>query len=150
MEYACKYFEVDALRDILDIVYGEDNWSPNRTGDFSPYVIKAAYEGDAVSQEILESAGEDLARTALSVLEQMDGLGKPITVGLVGGVFTHAGDILYDAFHRELAAKAPKARTVLSRSNPVLGALVMGYRNCGGSEEASFRKRVTHELVNKL
>ena len=149
VEYACQYFAVDDLRHILDIVYGQ-SWSPDRAGDFTPYVVRAAYEDDGVSHRLLEEAGEDLARTALSVLEQMHSLKDPITVGLLGGVFAHAGSILHDRFGEVLKSGAPQAKVVHSDCHPVLGALIMAYRRYNGDQEEIFRQRAVDELHRRL
>lgn len=145
VEYACEYFEVDGLRDILDIVYG-GGWSPDVMGDFTPYVVKAAAADDEVSCRILKDGGENLAKVALSILGQMGALGDAIPVGLVGGVFTHAGPVLHSRFGEMLKSKAPKAEIILSEYPPILGALVMAHRRYGGVDERAFRLRVAEGL----
>ena len=109
VEYACEYFEVDGLR-----ISGHCLWwrlVAGCNGDFTPYVVKAAAADDEVSCRILKDGGESLAKVALSILGQMGALGDAIPVGLVGGVFTHAGPVLHSRFGEMLKSKAPKARS---------------------------------------
>ena len=145
VEYACESFKVGDLRDILDIIYGGD-WSPDVMGDFTPYVVKAADADDEVSRKILQDAGESLAMVAVSILRQMDALDNTIPVGLVGGVFAHAGPILHKGFSEALQSRAPKAITILSQHSPILGALVLAYRKYGGADERGFRRKVAESL----
>ncbi|NMB24846.1 MAG: hypothetical protein GX986_04870 [Firmicutes bacterium] len=149
-DYACDCYDISDLRDLLDIVYSQGTWSPNRTGEFGPYVVKAAYEGDAVSSDILNGAGKDLAKTALSILHQMDALEEAITIGQIGGVFANAGPLLHDAFRAELATEAPRAQIISGESHPVLGALIMAYRDCGKSELLAFRQSMSDGLHDRL
>lgn len=149
VDYACDCYGIKNVRGLLDIVYSQGTWSPSRTGEFSPYVVKAAYASDAVSKGILREAGKDLAKTALSILRQMGALDKAITIGQVGGVFAHAGPLLHDAFRAELLSEATRAQIVLGEDHPVLGALVTAYRAYGGSEQVAFRQRVSRGLRDR-
>lgn len=69
----------------------------------APAVVRAAQRGDRAATALLEQAGNELARLALTLFKQ---LGQVYPVALAGGT-TRAGDYLTRAFERSLPAGTP-------------------------------------------
>jgi N-acetylglucosamine kinase-like BadF-type ATPase len=81
-------------------------------------VVEAAAAGHAVSQALLEQAGQDLAGLALQVLEQL-GIPGPVILG--GGLGMNVAP-LQDAFRRYLVEAGTTDVRVLDQE-PVFGVL---------------------------
>ncbi len=97
---------------------------------------------DPVAADILLAIGQSLSRVALSLLERHSLLHDPFPVILAGGLFKGEGTLLPEAVSLNLHARAPQARLVLARHEPVLGALLFAFD--------PFGERVTAEQIGRM
>lgn len=87
-------------------------------------VIDAAQGGDAVANEIILRAGNELASAALAVARRVGLASSAFPVAYVGGAF-NAGEILLAPMRAAIAAGAPQAKVDAPAHTPVEGAALM-------------------------
>ncbi|HMD70298.1 MAG TPA: BadF/BadG/BcrA/BcrD ATPase family protein [Bryobacteraceae bacterium] len=121
-----------SANEMLHRLYG-DEWGRPRVASLAPLVDRAAAEGDAVAQRIVDSAAIQLAMLAGAVRGQLWQPGEPVDVAYVGGVFR--SDRLREKF-RLLMEMEPGVRCVAPLYGPDRGALLEAYR-VAGVENAS-------------
>jgi N-acetylglucosamine kinase-like BadF-type ATPase len=122
-----QHFEVDRVRLLPRIIYAA-GFSRERISLLSPKVAAAAQAGDAAAIGILQTAGEELALTALGVIRQLFEPGPPVSVYLTGGVFK-AGALVLDSFRSSLQRAWPEAEPREPRFPPSVGALILAARS---------------------
>ncbi len=86
----------------------------------------AARAGNAIAQQILTCAGEELGLLATIVIKRLQFCGE-FDVALVGGVF-QTGDLIDEPLRRRVHASAPAARVIPLVHPPVLGAVFMAWQ----------------------
>jgi N-acetylglucosamine kinase-like BadF-type ATPase len=124
-----EYFEVDRVRELPRIIYAA-GFSRERISLLAPRVVQAADAGDAAAIEIMQDAGEELARTALGVMRQLFVPGTEVAVYMTGGVFK-SGTLLLDPFRSRLHQEWPEADPREPRFPPAVGALIMAAQSAG-------------------
>lgn len=123
VEAACVFFNVAAPEDLATAVYAP-SITNQRIAGFGRRVIEAARRRDAVSREIVESAGRELAQAAGAVTRKLRMQREPFAVGYVGGVFA-AGELILQPLREELLAVAPRAQLVQPALAPAEAAARM-------------------------
>ena len=109
------HFEVPDLNALVGVIYAP-TFARDRIAAFVPFVLQAARDGDAVSQELLRDAGTHLAATARAVLEP---LGTK-QLALTGGLLDNSPEI-----RESLARSLPTVELLAPRYQPVVGAALM-------------------------
>jgi N-acetylglucosamine kinase-like BadF-type ATPase len=107
VEAACEYFRVAKPEDLSTAVYAP-NMTNNGIAGFGKHVIEAAKRRDAVSREIVEDAGRELAQAAAAVIRKLRMERERFPVGYVGGVFA-AGGMILDPLREEIGRVARRA-----------------------------------------
>jgi N-acetylglucosamine kinase-like BadF-type ATPase len=87
----------------------------------APVIVRAAHGGDAVANNILVAAGQDLAAAAASVARQLE-LSTPLPLAMAGGVIEHA-PVVSQAICGTLEQQGWLAEPVTIVEAPVRGAL---------------------------
>lgn len=95
--------------------------------DLFPLVQEAARKKDAVAEEVLTQAGEELAGLAEMVLHRLWKPGDPVRVGVAGGVFANSAHVRR-SFYNALHAAWPTTSVCFKITDPVVGALWMARR----------------------
>jgi N-acetylglucosamine kinase-like BadF-type ATPase len=72
--------------ELLHRCYGPE-WPRSRVATLAPLIDNAATEGDAIAEQIIHNAAQDLAMLAASVRGQLWKSGEPVEVAYIGGVF---------------------------------------------------------------
>lgn len=90
-------------------------------------VAEAAAAGDTAAGAILDSAARDLAETVADGAKLLDLSREHVRVATLGGVWK-AGELVLSAFRRHLNALSPGARIEPARFPPVVGAVLIAYR----------------------
>ena len=88
-------------------IYNSDS-EPVEIASLAELVDDAAREGDEVSRSILNEAGEELGRLAISVIKQLGLQAAPFRVACVGSVFK-AGDLVLKPLREAVLSLAPRA-----------------------------------------
>jgi N-acetylglucosamine kinase-like BadF-type ATPase len=99
-----------------------NEWPRPRVASLAKLVDRAAEEGDAVAQEILTDAAEQLAARGVTVWRRLFEPGEAVMVCYIGGVF-HSR-ILFERYRQRVSCQLP-------RYGPAAGALLEAYRAAG-------------------
>lgn len=99
-------------------------------------VFAAAAKGDKIAIAILRRAGRTLGRAAASVIRRLDLADEPFPFVTTGGLFKgEPTEPLLQPVRRTLRAVAPKARWVVTRFPPEIGAVIVGFSRRGSLSE---------------
>jgi glucosamine kinase len=91
-----------------------------------PLVLSSAQRGEEIARQVLDRAGQELAKIAKTVIHPLE-REQSISVAAHGGVFT-SGEIVMNSFASELQKACPQA-VLLNRSvDPARGALQLARR----------------------
>lgn len=104
------------------------DWPRHRVAQLAPLVDAAAVAGDAVANEILTSAGRQLAMLAASVRSQLWKPGAAVEIAYIGGVFQSR--IVLERF-RMLSELEDGVRCIAPKHSPAEGALIEAYHSAG-------------------
>lgn len=116
-----EVWQMGALENLIE------NANATSAPDFSrlaPIVAECARRGDAVACEVLERAGEELARLAILVVRQFRRLGEqpPWNIAFTGGVLAKI-DLVQAAMARALRRENCELGPLFGPVDPVRGAL---------------------------
>jgi len=103
-------------------------WNRPRVASLAKLVDRAAGEGDAVAQQILANAAQQLATLAVTTRQRLFRAGEAAVVCAIGGVFRSR--ILMERF-RQLVELAEGTCLRPARYGPAAGALLEAYRAVG-------------------
>jgi N-acetylglucosamine kinase-like BadF-type ATPase len=110
------------IRSLTEVVWKPP--SPKAMAALFPAVLQAARFGDRVAREILNQAGNDLADLALALARRLRWRRKEIMIVCSGGIF-QASSLVRKEFVRSIHREYPRARIVLLRKPPVVGAIAI-------------------------
>ena len=111
---------LDRPQDLIRCIYGAA--APRNTiASLSPVVQNAAQEGDETAQEIIQTAGRELALVVRAVADQLD-LSGPIPCALAGGILVK-GQAVPAAFHQSVQELDLQLAPVAPVEEPAQGAL---------------------------
>ncbi len=116
-----KKFNVHNIEDLNKIIYKEH---PTKILPQLSLVVDTA--GDKIAKDILREAGEELALSALTVINQLN-FRKRFPLVLVGGMFK--SKTLTGAFKKEIKKVNPNALFIVPDKNPVAGAVKLAIEN---------------------
>ncbi len=128
-EVVRDHFEVERVRELPRIIYAA-GFSRERISLLAPKVVQTAEAGDVAATEILQNAGEELARIALGVVRQLFEPGTPVAIYKTGGVFK-AGELVLEPFRNRLRHEWPEAEPREPRFPPAIGALILAAQSVG-------------------
>jgi len=94
----------------------------------APLVTRAAGQGDRVSKRIVDEAARHLALHVVTLIRKL-GIGEPVKVAPVGGVF-RAGEVILEPFRRHVE-KHYRVQIVKPRFPPAVGALLLSFMAAG-------------------
>ncbi len=100
---------------------------PPNFAQLFPAVEGAACEGDPLAQQLLDSAGGELARLAGLVIAHLWSDNESVRVALGGGVFAHSATVRR-AFLLQLRSRYPRTAVSFTIIQPVAGALWLARR----------------------
>lgn len=105
---ACTYFHVTTADDLTTAIYAP-TITNERIAGFGKDVIEAALENDAVAEEILREAGQELGLAATAVIRSLQMERERFQIAYVGRVFSASGDLILDPLRSEVKKIAPRA-----------------------------------------
>jgi N-acetylglucosamine kinase-like BadF-type ATPase len=97
----------------------------------APLLLTEAENGDIAARSIVEDHGRRLAEYALAAARKVDIENTPFTLVLNGGVFRHPGQLLKTVIADRIRQTSPDMQWVLSRHEPVIGALLLAFEAIG-------------------
>ncbi len=117
--------------DSIDSAVSLQGWVvPERAAEVAALVevvASAAEAGDATARGILEQAGRELVRLAVTVAQELFPTGEAITVALGGGVF-RAAPALFEGVREGLQTARPQARVARFLRTPAEGGARLARR----------------------
>lgn len=116
------------LTGLEEVVSMANSNPPPDFASLLPEILHCANSGDALAQEILTSAGKELAQLALIVIRKLWPDAKNIAVAVTGGMFAHLPQIR-ETFANIIHAETPTIAVNLEPVHPVMGALAMARRS---------------------
>jgi N-acetylglucosamine kinase-like BadF-type ATPase len=96
-----------------------------------PLVFEAAYNGDEVAQDLLIRLGNEVGLAASAIIRRLGLEGSDVEVILAGGVFKGRGPLLLDAVTLTVHRVAPRAKVVIAKFEPVVGAVLLALEGLG-------------------
>jgi N-acetylglucosamine kinase-like BadF-type ATPase len=124
-----QFFEVETVADMLRRFWLRPLHPPPDTqvSKLAPIVLTEAENGDPVARQMIEAHGVKLADYALAAARQVGIADTRLNVVLNGGIFRHPGTFLKDTIERRIRDHAPDATMILSRYEPVVGAVLLAF-----------------------
>lgn len=109
-------------------------------------LLDEAAAGDGPAREIVVAHGAELGDYALVAARRLGLDETPFTLVLAGGVLRHPSPLLREALIARVAAGAPAVQPVLSRFEPVVGALLFALEAQGVVIDAPLLERLAASL----
>jgi N-acetylglucosamine kinase-like BadF-type ATPase len=122
--------------------------SPQRYSLLAPLVLEAAIAGDGPARVIVDRQATEIVDLAVSALNRLKLLDKPVPVILGGGVISSGNARLLAGIRNELAHRAPYAYVEIVHSRPILGAALLALEAVGAGAPALARARARLERAN--
>jgi N-acetylglucosamine kinase-like BadF-type ATPase len=129
LDLAMQHWKLSSLAELIE--FANANPAPNFT-TFTPLVVAAAAEGDAVAQDVLRQGGRDLAYLTSLVIKRIRKLESktpesaqlftPPAVAVAGSILAKVAPVR-DALMDSLRASYPEICLLESPADPVSGAL---------------------------
>ena len=129
---------VDRLPEALEVsdfiqvafkIYGLD-MSREEISALARVVGEEAQGGDAVSQQILRSAGEELALAVAVAIRELGLEETAVPVSYIGSVFA-SGECIVRPFAEAVLMRCPRATVLPPKFPAVIGAFILGAREAG-------------------
>ncbi|MEU8622977.1 BadF/BadG/BcrA/BcrD ATPase family protein [Streptomyces sp. NPDC048623] len=114
---------------------------PERKHELTPVLFRTSAEGDPVARSLVDRLADEVVAFASVALGRLGLLAEEAPVVLGGSVLAARHPRLDARIAELLAAKAPKARTVVVTAPPVLGAGLLALDAAGAPPEAAARLR---------
>ncbi|MGA8246475.1 MAG: BadF/BadG/BcrA/BcrD ATPase family protein [Nocardioides sp.] len=140
-----RHFGVADMAGLIEAVH-LGRISEARCLELTPVLFAVAAAGDDVAVRIVRRQAEEAVALALAAMRRLGVLDEPIDVVLGGGVLTAGHALLMDEIDRLLQESAPRARTAVVRTPPVVGAALLGLDRIGAPPDARQRLRDDHRL----
>jgi N-acetylglucosamine kinase-like BadF-type ATPase len=120
------------------------------TTTFSPEVVFAAEEGDAVAQSILVEAGRSLGGTAAHVVRRLGMEDEPFDLVLAGGMFRADTRHLVDGLEAAVRPVAQHVRLQPLRDPPVVGAVLLAIDSTAEAQAPGLRRSLAEGVAAAL
>jgi N-acetylglucosamine kinase-like BadF-type ATPase len=130
-----EYFDLPDVPSVYEAIHF-GRLKHRRLVELAPTVLAASRDGDGVARRIVERLADEVVAMTRAALTRLSMLELPTVVVLGGGVLTSRDPVLCDAIDERLAAAAPRARTVVTEVNPVVGAALLGLDRLGVPADA--------------
>jgi N-acetylglucosamine kinase-like BadF-type ATPase len=113
----------------------------SRCAELTPLLFAVAEAGDPVAADVVRRQAQEVVSLAVAAARRLGVLDEPIDVVLGGGVLTAGHQLLMDEIRDRLAREAPKARSRVVATPPVVGAALLALDRIGATREAQQRLR---------
>jgi len=117
----CKRLGVASPSDLPAVIYNSDS-EPVEIAPLAELVDEAARRGDEVARKILATAGAELGRLAVTVIEKLGLQSSEFRIACVGSVF-RSGDFVLSPLGEAVLRAAPRAEIGPPLYSPAIGAV---------------------------
>ncbi|MBK9051409.1 MAG: hypothetical protein IPL78_10985 [Chloroflexi bacterium] len=121
------FVQVTGATDAADLLAGLMRGRYHVSAHHAPLIFATAAAGDAVAQELITWAGQQLGDMANGVIRQLDLTEQAFEVVLAGSLYK-GGPMLIDPMRQTIQSVAPKAELVRLDAPPVVGGVLLGMR----------------------
>lgn len=115
---------------------------PHPVKDLAPLVFEEADRGDKAAAAIVTAFAQGSAGLVLAALARFAMLDMPLDVVLSGSIFKARGPLLVSTLAAAIHRRAPRARLVNARYEPVVGAALLALEQGGAAMTDDLRGRV--------
>ena len=122
----------------------------SRLLELVPLLFEAAEAGDEVARELVIQMGSEVGITALAIIRRLGLELEDVEVILGGSVFKGKGSLLLDTINRVVHARAPRARVIKPRFEPVVGAALLALEAMGVNADEQLYKILASTLPERL
>jgi N-acetylglucosamine kinase-like BadF-type ATPase len=137
-----RHFRVNDIEDLIELTY-YDSADYYRLNTITPYVFIAARKNDRIAKEILINCGKALSRAALTCLKYLFRKDEEVNIAFGGSVFIkQPNSIMTDYIKKQILKSYTKARFVILKTEPVIGALLLAYDRYYGDFRANSLKPI--------
>ncbi len=142
-------FEAPSVEALLQRLYhGEID--QRQVMDLVPLVFEVAQAGDEVARELIQRMGTEVGVTANALIRRLSLETEEVEVVLGGSVFKGKGPLLIDTVQAMVRGIAPRARIVLPRREPVVGATLMALEAIGVRTDETLEQELEASLPPRL
>ncbi|MEM2930388.1 MAG: BadF/BadG/BcrA/BcrD ATPase family protein [Thermoproteota archaeon] len=140
-EKAKSFFKARSMEELARRV---QEMGKERIALFAKIVKAEAEHGDMVARLIIEDAAKSLSRGVLAVARKMKlNPREELNIYLTGGMFNHHPDILVGGIRKRLSLEYGKINVRRPAYPPVVGALLIAFREAGLNPPARVLKKAT-------
>ena len=122
---ADAFVEKYGAKDLQDLVQGYTDGTYIISAEAAPLVFQIAAQGDALAQQVIQWAGNELGEMANAVIRQLEFQDLEFEVALIGSMFK-SEEMLIAPMRAKVHEIAPKAKLIPVEIKPVAGAVLLG------------------------
>jgi N-acetylglucosamine kinase-like BadF-type ATPase len=126
-----KLLNVKDMEAVIPLFYPKTIIDKNQYGSITGLVGKCALQGDQVSIMILENVAKHIALQTVGVIKQVHMENEEVPVVIGGRVFQIEPKEFMNSFKETLLSNVEKARIVIPKFNPVIGAYLFALDELG-------------------
>ncbi|HIK28693.1 MAG: ATPase [Oscillatoriaceae bacterium SKW80] len=124
-ELILQHLGLKNIEDLVEVIYRR-GWGVKEIAGLAPIVDKAAANGDAVANMIINQAVEELVLSTQTVIAALFEPDETFEVVTIGGVWRGC---VRSRFEMALKSLAPTARVIMPRYEPAYGAALLALRS---------------------
>ncbi len=149
VELVPESFGLRRPRDVTKALYF-GTLDPDRLAELAPIVFRAAQDGDAVAQSLVDRQADEIATMATAAIRRLGVRALAVPVVLGGGIFRNDDRAFFERIHSGIHTVAPDAVITVLTDPPVIGAAHLGLDRMGASRASHLRASaaLTHERLS--
>jgi N-acetylglucosamine kinase-like BadF-type ATPase len=143
-----EHFGLKRPRQLMEAIYF-GRVDEQRLAELAPVLFRAAIDGDAVAQEVVDRQADEIVLMAGTAIRRLRMQRLDVDVVLGGGIFRNGDRSFIDRIDAGLREIAPAVRVRVLTAPPVVGAALMGLDRIQAPRAAHARVRdaLTHERL---
>ncbi|MBN1541502.1 hypothetical protein JW992_05110 [candidate division KSB1 bacterium] len=123
------FFKLERIELIISPIYAGEIDRPT-IASLAPVVFEEAKGRDAVAQEIIKTAGQELGKIVAAAARSMGKTGKPVKVALIGSIFNQR-EVLIPEMISEASQVTDQVDFIDPEFEPAIGSAILGLQ-CEG------------------
>ncbi len=135
-----QHFGLRRPRQVVEAMY-LGKLSDERVVELPPIVFAAAADGDRVAASIVDRQADEIATMAGAAIRKLRMRELDVHVVLGGGIFRNRLPVFFERIDEGVRRVAPRARIIVLRAPPVVGAAMLGLDRIGATGPALRRAR---------
>ena len=140
------YFKLPTVEEVLHRLTARVQASNPDLGPLARVLLDAAHNGDPAAVRIAQRHGAALGDYALVAARRVGLENSAFALVMAGGVLRHPTNVIKAALVERVRASAPGVQPVMSRFEPVVGAVLMALEAAGVTPDEPVLERLTATL----